>query len=179
MTDRQGGLGRGPRCTRRTWTRGAIGSLPALALGGCADDEGPRAVATVAELEAGEIVDFEHPTAGACFVVALESPAQDGVGPNGSIVAFTTACPHMGCPIASGNVDRERGEFGPCACHQSLFDLTRGGRLVRGRATENLARIDLEVHGEDVVVAGVDGLPYGQPLDEASVLNPVEDGEEA
>jgi len=154
------------RISRRGFGRAALGAAPALVASGCADDanDARTRVGTLDELEGGEPIEFDMPGAGPCFAVALGQPAHHGVGPEERIVAFSSVCPHMGCIIATSQVDPESGRFGPCSCHRSLFDIRNDGRLVHGRAASNLPRIELRVEGETVYAVRPTRLAFGQPL---------------
>jgi arsenite oxidase small subunit len=154
-----------PSLSRRAFARTAL-VAPAL-LAACQDDSTTTegSVATLAELESHEPVEFTLDDGTEAFVVKLHGPAQGGVGPEESIVAFSRLCPHMGCPIdVAEGVDAERGHFGPCGCHQSLFDIRRSGRMVHGRASTNLCRIELSVRDGAVWTTGAKQLDFGQPL---------------
>lgn len=135
---------------------------------GCRGDDGGASqrifVATLDELRAGEAIEFELPDAGPCFVIQLEGSATMGVGPESSIVAFSSICPHMGCPLGVSVADPNAGTFGPCGCHQSMFDLRNDGRMVYGRASVNLPRIELELVGDEVFALRSARLCYGAPL---------------
>lgn len=122
----------------------------------------PRSmVAELAELEGGEPVDFRYPLEGQSnFLVKLGTPATGGVGPSRDIVAFSYICSHMGCPL-NGFYNREHKMLGPCPCHYSRFDLSKGGILILGQATQTLPQITLETQGEEIYATGVTGLLYG------------------
>jgi arsenite oxidase small subunit len=128
--------------------------------------ESPRpTVGNVNELVAGRPQYFIHPDLRAqAVLVKLGERALGGIGPEGDIVAFFTACPHMGCELG---IDTERNVAGPCGCHRSRFDLTRGGAQIIGRATQNLVQIELEAGEDGSILAGdASGLPYGCALTE-------------
>ena len=152
--------------TRRTFGASLLGALaaaPALA----SEDQAPGRVriGRLSELETGEPVMFTWPEPHLGILVKLDRAAEFGVGPNDSVVAYHVACPHMGCPILSTAKDRlAKGEFGPCGCHESLFDLTAHGRQIYGRASQDLVRVELEVSGDDVYATGVVGVPFGEAL---------------
>lgn len=118
-------------------------------------------LAKTSDLVEGEPVDFRYPLeAHPNFLVRLGSPATGGVGPFGDIVAFSYSCSHMGCPL-NGLYKQEHKMLGPCPCHYSQFDLSKGGILILGQATQTLPQIVLETRGEDIYAIGVTGLVYG------------------
>ena len=120
-----------------------------------------KRVGSVSALQPGRPEKIAYPDAGAlAMLVRLPTPATGGVGPGGDIVAYSTICPHMGCPIEPA-VD-DRGMFGPCRCHFSCFDLAHDGLMSQGQATESLPRILLEQDGDDLYAVGVSGLLYGR-----------------
>lgn len=168
---------------RSFFGRAVATAATATSITACVDDgsdssSSRTAVATLDELAAGP-VEFELPGVGPCFVAELDGPVEDGQGPDASIVAFSSLCPHMGCPIEVAAVDAATGRFGPCRCHQSLFDLRRKGTMVRGRASANLARVELEVVGDTVYATGTTrGLAFGAPLTIATAVTTPDDVEE-
>ena len=118
-------------------------------------------VTSMSELQVGDVVDFEYPTEGSeASLVRLGRTAAGGIGPDGDIVAFSTDCTHMGCPLR-GLYRPEHGIFGPCVCHFTTFDLALRGMVVIGQATENLPQILLDVEGDDIVAVGTLGILYG------------------
>ena len=146
------------------------GGVGAAALGGGAaavviatrDGEGedyPRlSVAKVGDLQPNKPVDFEYPLAGQQSVLLdIGEEVPGGVGDNGSIVAYSVLCQHMGCPVP---YDAEERHF-HCPCHQTLYDPAREGNVIQGVAQQPLPRVELEVDGDDVVATGVQGLIYG------------------
>ena len=151
--------------------RGFLAAAAASAALAC--EEGPppeavsryavRAVVPLREVLGGTPAYFSYPAAHhAAMVVKLGRPVAGGVGPDGDIVAYHLACPHMGCPLTE--VDVAAGTLGPCNCHLSLFDL-HSGRQLHGRATQDLVRVQLELDGDTLCAVGLVGLPYGDPLD--------------
>ncbi len=118
----------------------------------------------IEDLSSGKIIDFEYPPGHPAFVVQLEQPAVHGVGPDQTIVAFHRACPHQGCSLEE--IDAKRGELGPCGCHLSIFDLRRAGAQLEGLASQNLVQIHLEERSGQLVAVGLEGLPFGEALNE-------------
>ena len=117
-------------------------------------------IGSLAALGVGEPVWFDYPWEGASNLLVDTGVASlAGVGDNGSIVAFSNQCTHMGCPVTEYQTDT--GVLGPCPCHYSSFDLTRDGVASFGQATQNLPRIRLEIDGDDINATGVFRLIYG------------------
>lgn len=103
---------------------------------------------------------FNYPDAASpCAAVKLGKPVEGGAGPDRDIVAYSTLCTHMGCPVQYDG----QGTF-KCGCHFSQFDAEKGGQMICGQATENLPRIHLQYNsGAGTIDAiGVDGLIYGR-----------------
>lgn len=117
-----------------------------------------RAVAKTSSLKPNEPVTFEYPSKGQTSVlVDLGENVPGGVGDNGSIVAYSSLCQHMGCPVG---FEPEAKQF-LCGCHQTRYDPAREGVVIQGVAQRPLPRIALELDGEDIVATGVAGLIYG------------------
>ena len=113
------------------------------------------------DLIEGELVDFRYPLEEQFnFLVKLGTRATGGVGLGEDIVAFSYACSHMGCPL-TGLYNPEHKMMGPCPCHYSRFDLSKGGLLILGQATQSLPQIVLETRGDEIYATGVTGLLYG------------------
>jgi len=121
----------------------------------------PKRVGLAKRLKTGRPETFTFPDeASPCALLKTGQPVPGGVGPERDIVAYSTLCTHMGCPIS---YDAEARTF-KCPCHFSIFDPEMGGQMVDGQATENLPRIILEYddrHGTITAVA-VEGLIYGR-----------------
>jgi arsenite oxidase small subunit len=119
-------------------------------------------VAHLSDLVTGKPIAFDYPLKGqSSYLIKLGKPAIDGVGPAGDVVAFSTICVHMGCPLAGHYQDAHK-VLGPCPCHLSTYDLSLGGMPVTGAATENLPQIELSVDaGGNIFAKGVWGVIYG------------------
>src|SRR5512133_410981 len=114
-----------------------------------------------AGMAVNEAIGFSYPDESSpCYVIRMGAPVPGGVGPNADIVAYSSMCTHMGCPVA---YDAGSRTF-KCGCHFSIFDPENHGQMVCGQATEDLPRIKLEYDTQtDLVHAvGVDGLIYGR-----------------
>ncbi|RFA10534.1 hypothetical protein B7R54_15965 [Subtercola boreus] len=64
----------------------------------------------------------------------------------GTVVAFSSVCPHQGCAVAFAKTDFA------CPCHGSTFELATGD-VTRGPAQKGLTPVSLTVSG-DTIVAG-------------------------
>ena len=120
-----------------------------------------RSVGKAAALPMNQAVNFNYPDASSpCVAIRMGSAVPGGVGPNKDIVAFSTMCTHMGCPVAYDSGTRTF----KCGCHFSMFDPENGGQMVSGQATEDLPRVMLEYDArtDSVAAVGIDGLLYGR-----------------
>ena len=121
----------------------------------------PKVIGRAKEFKSGVPVTFSFPdSASPCALIKVGERVPQGIGPNGDIVAFSTLCTHMGCPVI---YDSEARAF-KCPCHFSVFDPELEGQMICGQATENLPRIVLEYNtsNDSVTAVAVDGLIYGR-----------------
>ncbi len=120
-----------------------------------------QAVAKLSDLAENTPVSFAYPDAASpCALIKMGRPVPGGVGPDGDVVAYSTLCTHMGCPVVYDGAARTF----KCGCHFSIFDPESAGQLVCGQATENLPPIELAYDDADgsVTAVGVRGLIYGR-----------------
>lgn len=120
-----------------------------------------KMVGKASALGANQVVSFTFPDASSpCALIKMGTPVLGGVGPNQDIVAYSTMCTHMGCPVAYDSAQR----VFRCPCHFSIFDAEKAGQMVCGQATENLPRIVLNYNDKDdsVTAVSVVGLLYGR-----------------
>ncbi len=126
----------------------------------------PKAIGKARTMQTNAAISFTFPDAASpCNVIKMGSPVPGGVGPGKDIVAYSTLCTHMGCPVA---YDAGKKTFN-CGCHFSMFDAEKGGQMICGQATENLPRIVLNYNesSDTVTAVAVEGLIYGR---QANVL---------
>jgi len=131
------------------------------AVGGATLSYEDRTIVAASKLKTNVPVSFTYPDdSSPCTLVKLGRAAPGGVGPDADIVAYSSLCTHMGCPVS---YDAQRRVF-KCPCHFSTFDAEMGGQMVCGQATEDLPRVVLHYdEGNDNVQAvAVDGLIYGR-----------------
>jgi arsenite oxidase small subunit len=141
----------------------AAGVAPALshaatkALG--ADNFPTVDVAPLDTIKEGVPIAFSYPDASSpAVLVRLRQGAPGGVGPNATIVAYSTLCTHKGCPV----VWRPERNLLICPCHWSSFDPAKAGQMVIGQGSQALPQIALRVSGTVVQAIGVSGLIYGR-----------------
>jgi 3-phenylpropionate/trans-cinnamate dioxygenase ferredoxin subunit len=66
---------------------------------------------------------------------------------NGHFYAFEDTCTHMGCSLASGELE---GTVVTCACHGSQFDVTSGA-VLRGPARRPVRSFGLTVEDGQIL----------------------------
>jgi arsenite oxidase small subunit len=116
----------------------------------------------VKSLEVLKPLKFNYPLEQtANILVKLGVKAENGVGPDGDIVAFSNICQHQGCPVGFLPAVSQ----GYCSCHGSTYDFTHNGSIITGPTTQPVPRVLLEYDGAtgDIYVVGM-GPPviYGQ-----------------
>ncbi len=120
-----------------------------------------RVIAKAASLPVNSPLSFNYPDESSpCAMIRMGRATPGGVGPDGDIVAYSTLCTHMGCPVLYDPATRDF----KCPCHFSVFDSEKTGQMITGQATENLPSIILayDKHDDSVSAVGVDGLIYGR-----------------
>ena len=116
-------------------------------------------IAPISEIAPGAEMNFYYPDPESpAVLLRLPQLAQSGIGPDGTIVAFSLLCTHKGCPVGFRS---DRGIL-ICPCHWSTFDPGKKGSVVIGQASEPLPQIRLRVTGGRVQAFGVHGLIYGR-----------------
>ena len=119
-----------------------------------------KRVGAASAMKVNEVVSFTYPdNASPCAMIKMGRRVAGGAGPDGDIVAYSTLCTHMGCPVI---YDGQARSF-KCNCHFSQFDPEMGGQMICGQATENLPQVSLAVGSDGAITAtGVQGLIYGR-----------------
>ena len=124
----------------------------------------PRLLVTnVKSLQVGQALSFNYPLqTTSSMIVKIGVKADNGVGPDGDIVAFSRICQHQGCLISylAGTIME-----GSCPCHGSQYDFLHNGNVATGPTTLPVPRVLLEFDAAtgDIYTAGM-GPPviYGQ-----------------
>lgn len=70
-----------------------------------------------------------------------------------SHIAYSKICSHAGCPVS---LYEKQTHHLLCPCHQSIFDVTDGGRPIFGPAARPLAQLPIDVDGEGYFIAQSD-----------------------
>ena len=111
------------------------------------------------DLKPATVVTFDYPDSDSpAILLRLDGPAQGGIGPDRSIVAFSLLCTHKGCPL-NWNADQK---MLICPCHWSSFDPALNGRMIIGQASQSLPQITLRISEGSIRAVGVEGLIYGR-----------------
>ncbi|MCW5219867.1 arsenate reductase (azurin) small subunit [Verminephrobacter aporrectodeae subsp. tuberculatae] len=115
-----------------------------------------KAIGKVKGMPVNQAIPFSYPdTSSPCYAIRMGNAV-----PGGDIVAFSSMCTHMGCPVTYDGGTRTF----KCGCHYSIFDPENSGQMVCGQATEDLPKIQLEYNSkiDSITAVGVDGLIYGR-----------------
>ena len=140
----------------------ATGLIPALAAAPAKADAYPVAsVAPLASIKVDAPVMFTYPDENSpAVLLRLREPAEGGVGPGNSIVAYSILCTHKGCPVSY----RPERKLLICPCHWSSFDPAKAGEMVIGQGSQALPQIKLRIQDGKVEALGIDGLIYGRQV---------------
>ena len=110
----------------------------------------------VSSLQPSKALMFDYPLVGLSNVlVKLGVKADNGVGPDGDIVAFNRICQHQGCLISFLSSDQTKEGY--CACHGSQYDFLHNGSIVTGPTEYPVPRVLLEYDAAtgDIYVVGM------------------------
>ncbi len=127
---------------RSLLTAGGVGVVAGVALlSGCAPTPSTAA-------KAGAVVTkLSNVPVGGSFNVDLDGNAIVVSQPTAGVVtAFSSVCTHQGCKVGG------RDGVLQCPCHGSEFSFTTG-EPTTGPATTALAKIDVKIDGDNIVVA--------------------------
>jgi len=121
----------------------------------------PKVVGQARKMQVNVPVAFNFPDPSSpCAAIKMGIATPGGAGPDQDIVAYSTLCTHMGCPVS---YDQQTRTF-RCPCHFSIFDAEMAGQMVCGQATENLPQVVLQYNAKDdtLTAVAVAGLIYGR-----------------
>lgn len=98
------------------------------------------------------------------FIAVIEEPAP-GSEPfpdrlDRYLIGFSNFCTHMGCRLAKEGTKLDRDKItgalvcGPCPCHGTEFNLSKGGVVILGPASQHLPQLTLSVSDDKSEVIG-------------------------
>lgn len=122
-------------------------------------------VANVGTMQVNAPLSFYYPLEGTTqpnFIIKLGVAVDDGIGPDGDIVAFSDVCQHLGCnpgfvapggspPCNSSYVATEAVMY--CCCHGSIYDLEEDTKVIGGPAPRSVPRVILGVDSSGNIYA--------------------------
>lgn len=105
-------------------------------------------------LNVNQPVPFNYPlTNTPNLLVKLGVNAENGVGPDNDIVAYSTICQHLGCyfgyqapntsPPCNSSVKTSTAE-GYCCCHGGEYDFVNGAKVIGGPPARAVPTVKLE-----------------------------------
>ena len=111
-------------------------------------------VGNVNSLEPLKPLRFNYPLVNTSnLLVKLGVKAENGVGPDGDIVAYSDICQHLGCYFAfqpPGSSPPCDASFqapvaeGYCCCHGGQYDFTQGAKVIGGPPPRPVPSVQLE-----------------------------------
>lgn len=118
----------------------------------------------------------------------LEIPPERRIDPANPewLVAFSNICTHMGCavlPPTKRSILEDTYLAGPCPCHMTMFDLSRGGMVIIGPATEALPQLSLKLIEPAQTMVRIDdwirdkSVPYGLPYGRTTLITSIKSTE--
>ena len=67
-------------------------------------------------------------------------------------VAYSAICTHLGCTVSwVKNTANPDASITECFCHNSIFDPTKGGKVIGGPAPIPIAQIGVKLNGDSIV----------------------------
>jgi len=134
--------------------------------GAAANETFPRIkVANIKHLLVNKAFIFNYPlTNTPNILVKLGEKAENGIGPDGDIVAFSAICQHLGCYMHYDSSYRLHG--GPempdvpvdhSPCHEGFYDLLRNAKVVGGPPPRPVPAVimELETSSGDLYAVGM------------------------
>jgi ubiquinol-cytochrome c reductase iron-sulfur subunit len=107
-----------------------------------ADDVNVNGIETV--FPEGSIGDYRS------MAVLIRLPNGVGTNTTDGLVVYSKACTHAGCPVA---LYRSQDHRLICPCHQSVFDVADGARVLDGPADHPLPQLPIEISADGYVRA--------------------------
>jgi len=124
-------------------------------------------VANISNLETNKPLRFNYPLVETpCVLVKCGLAAENGVGPDSDIVAFSDVCQHLGCfyyvltPGASPPCNSSfvaPGPMGYCCCHGGQYDFLQGAKVISGPPPRPVPQVTLRFDSStgDITAVGM------------------------
>ena len=110
-------------------------------------------IANISTLDPAKPLWFNYPLVDTpCVLLKVGQKADNGVGPDSDIVAFSGICQHLGClysvvPTGSSPACNESYKAsesaGYCCCHGSIYDLVDGAKVIGGPSPRPVPQVIL------------------------------------
>jgi arsenite oxidase small subunit len=110
-------------------------------------------IANISSLDPAKPLRFNYPLVDTPSVlVKTGTPADNGVGPDSDIVAYSDVCQHLGCIFsilpAGASPPCNPGYSAPapqgyCCCHGGQYDLVHGGQVIGGPPVRPIPQVIL------------------------------------
>ena len=124
-------------------------------------------VANVSSLDPSAPLRFNYPLVDTpSILVKVGAPAENGVGPDSDVVAFSGICQHLGCfysALPAGASPECNSGFkaaspqGYCCCHGGQYDFAHGAEVIGGPPPRPVPRVILNYDAStgDVYAVGM------------------------
>jgi arsenite oxidase small subunit len=124
-------------------------------------------ISSITGANSGQTVTFNYPVQEAPnTLMKLGVKAENGVGPDGDIVAFSLLCQHLGCIwgfVGTGtspkcdDTYKAKTPVGYCCCHGTVYDLANGAAVTDGPAPRPVPQVILsyEASTGDIYATGM------------------------
>ncbi|GGF29277.1 Rieske (2Fe-2S) protein [Subtercola lobariae] len=133
-------------CAPATTSSGSDAQAAPSTAGSAAGSAAPSTSAGASGSTASVAALADIPVGGAKSVTFEGKGLLVGQPTAGSVVAFSSVCPHQGCAVAFAKTDFE------CPCHGSTFALATGD-VTHGPAQSGLTPVAVKVDGDQIVAA--------------------------
>lgn len=129
---------------------GAVSLVPGALVACSTEDESSTEQTTAGGGDAGaaSIAASEVAVGTAVLVRTNSGPVLVAQPTDGEFVAYSAECTHQGTTVSAGELP-----VVTCPNHGSRFDLTNGGEVVEGPATQPLPSVPVTQEGDTLVLA--------------------------
>lgn len=123
----------------------------------------------ISSLDPATPLHFYYPLVNTpAVLIKCGEPAENGVGPDGDIVAFSNLCQHLGCVYASLPVGASppcNSSFkapipqGYCCCHGGQYDFLQAAKVIGGPPPRPVPQVMLQYDSSTGVITAVGMAP--------------------